>query len=744
MAVQNSETGQPLLYVSDQSERGLLLRFARGRKRFFLMRSSATIAGSLLLGVLLAPWIGLATLFIALFGEMVDVFALSRVPRWLTSGMSMRRVSLIVSVTGGFQAATISICILMAGQMGDSMSSLFFAMAFLSGAAMNAGMYLSFHAASTQVRLAVYMAVFLILLALEIIRSQDHVALIFSVAAALIMLWMNYVLVMFMLNANTEFRRIQADLVSRGEALIKSNQDLREAQRETRNLALVAQNARDSIIMAQPDGRIIWVNAAFTDIRGYTPEDVLGKTPSEFLNGPETDEDGIRRIEEARNKGEEIRLEIHNYRKDGSQIWVDTTIIPIKDENGDIELVVGMERDISASKAHAKELERARDAAEAGAKAKATFLATMSHEIRTPMNAILGMAELLTEAELPPKQVAQAVVIEESASALLVILNDILDLSKLDADKIELESEDFDPGRVIQMIVELLQWEADSKELTVVVEVQNPLPQMVCGDKGRLRQIVMNVLGNAIKFTADGHVILRVSCTPDGRRHRLTIEVEDTGIGIAPEQIENVFDQFSQAEATMSRRFGGTGLGLPIARRLAELMGGGITVRSKLGEGSVFTLTVVMDPASGQVSAPNSIPRSAPIPSMRVLIAEDNATNRFLMTRFADGTECDVRFACNGYEAVAEAEAFRPDLIFMDVSMPGLDGLEATERIRELGAGCGSVPILALTANAMESDRRKCLAAGMDGFLAKPIRKQKFLDCLREWGRRNENRLPSG
>jgi signal transduction histidine kinase/DNA-binding NarL/FixJ family response regulator len=391
-----------------------------------------------------------------------------------------------------------------------------------------------------------------------------------------------------------------------------------------------------------------------------------------------------------------------------------------------------------------RDLQRRVDEAQAANRAKSEFLANMSHEIRTPLNAILGFADLLRrggdeETEIERKECLET--IHASGTHLLNLINDILDLSKIESGQLTMESLRCSVSEVIAEVVSVLRVSAQSKGLALEVAYVGPIPATIATDPSRLRQLLMNLIGNAIKFTEDGGVRVVTQLAEDGDGPKLRIEVIDTGIGIAPEKLACIFDPFVQADSSVTRRFGGTGLGLAICNRLAKALGGQITVSSTSGQGSVFAVEIDPGPIDGveMIEAPMAHevmrmrpPRSRlPLPPLngRVLLVEDGDTNRRLTRLVLERAGAIVATAENGRDGVELARRDPFDLILMDMQMPIMDGYRATSRLRELGV---MVPIIALTANAMEEDKRKCIAAGCSGYLSKPIETDLLIRAVAE------------
>ncbi|MFO0604908.1 MAG: ATP-binding protein [Polyangiales bacterium] len=397
------------------------------------------------------------------------------------------------------------------------------------------------------------------------------------------------------------------------------------------------------------------------------------------------------------------------------------------------DLTAMVYRNVTAREA----LVRERDRAEAASAAKGQFLANMSHEVRTPLNGILGMAALLAETPLAPEPREYAQVIRSSAAALLAVVNDILDVSKVEAGMMTVESLPFDLRAACEEVVSLCGQLAAARGVELALDYDPACPALLVGDGGRLRQVMLNLVSNAIRFTPAGSVRLVVrerEALPGASA--LSLAVADTGVGIAADKLEYVFEKFTQADPSTTRRFGGTGLGLAISRALVELMGGSLTVASEQGRGSTFTACLTLPhaeaaatvaPAAGRAWRPLTRPA-------HVLVVEDNPTNQRVAVQLLRKLGATAEVAGDGAEGVARARDGRFDVVLMDYHMPEMDGLAATRAIRALGTPAASLPILALTASAMEADRRACAAAGMTGYLSKPIDLASLSRALRDVG----------
>ena len=505
---------------------------------------------------------------------------------------------------------------------------------------------------------------------------------------------------------------------------------------ESRLLSLVASRTDNAVIIASPEGKTEWVNDGFTRMTGFTLEDVSDVSIDALILGTLASPEAQERVLRALSEHEPFSEITPTQTKDGRPYWMAVDCQPIFDETGTLTTIIAIQRDISELKDREQALETARQAAEAANEAKSQFLANMSHEIRTPMNGIIGMTGLLLTTALGKRQHGYANTIRVSGEALLDIINDILDFSKIDAGRLVFVETVFELRPVMQGTMDILEPSAQTKDVRLSMTIDDRLDAFVSGDKGRLRQVLLNLVGNAVKFTPSGSI--QLSARPAGSGGSMVrFEVSDTGIGIPAEDLSSIFESFSQIDASSSRRFEGTGLGLAISRQLVEGMGGELGVESTLGEGSTFWFelslpadapltprepadAIDVSPVEGtdRVDEPD---RVEPLPPLRILVAEDNTINQQVAEGFLTRLGHSVDIADTGAEAVAAVQAQAYDLVFMDVQMPQMDGLEATEAIRALPEPQRSVPIIAMTANALQGDAELCLERGMNDYLSKPV-----------------------
>ncbi|MBL8638988.1 MAG: response regulator [Alphaproteobacteria bacterium] len=487
---------------------------------------------------------------------------------------------------------------------------------------------------------------------------------------------------------------------------------------------------------------IVYVNRGFTNLTGYEADEVIGKTPR-FLQGPKTDKKTLARIAHAIENQSTICAEILNYSKEGYEYWVEINLNPILDpESGDCVYFLVTERDITERKTAESQLLRAIKNAEAATKAKSEFLANMSHELRTPMNGILGLAEILQGTEIT-QDVRECVdAIHSSGMSLLTILNDILDLSKIEAQELEIEHYAFKTRDILKNIHGLTMPIAQKKSLLLDMHMNFNVPEWLCGDGKRIQQIIFNLVGNAIKFTETGSVTLSVDYRAVPSGSVLMIQVQDTGIGIPDEFHKNLFNKFSQADTSISRKFGGTGLGLAITKNLVEMMGGQIGFTSKVNFGTTFYLSIPIIEAPQQDILQTEIKANnedalegVDLKIIKALVVEDHPINQMLVVKWLKKLGLKhIDSALNGFESISLLRKNTYDFILMDCQMPELDGYETTSLIRDMEKQLNSrTPIIAMTANAMLGEREKCLAAGMDDYLSKPLNYTQFKSCIAQW-----------
>lgn len=533
-------------------------------------------------------------------------------------------------------------------------------------------------------------------------------------------------------------KQTEAELVRHREQLEVLVEERTTALRESElRYRTVANFTNDWETWLGEDGQYRYVSPSCERITGYRAE--------EFMNDPGLllrilhPEDRTRFKEHLARNREATRVETLEFRlqrRDGRTIWVEYICQPVHDERGRYLGRRASNRDVTEHKHQAIELARARDQAQSANRAKSTFLANMSHELRTPMNAILGFAQLLQQdASLGEAQLTRVETIARSGRHLLTLINDVLEISKIEAGKVAVEAHPLDLTELIESVEEMIRQRAESKGLALVVTVDPQVPRNVRGDAKKLRQVLINLLGNAIKFTTHGGVDLRVDAEP-GARGRIRFEVADTGCGIAAEDRERIFEAFFQA-AESGIGGEGTGLGLTISREYTQLMGGRLTLESEPGKGSTFHFALTLKPVTeNDLHRPKTGGRVVGLapgqPRYRILLVEDRPDNRELMAQLLKSVGFDVRTAEDGEQALNVFHTWHPHLIWMDMRMPVMDGYEATRRIKASPQGHNTV-VLALTASAFEEDRAAVLASGCDGFLRKPIEVDVIFAAMAEY-----------
>jgi PAS domain S-box-containing protein len=517
----------------------------------------------------------------------------------------------------------------------------------------------------------------------------------------------------------------------------------------------IIEGALDAVVQIDRQGRVVSWNGQSEKTFGWTSAEALAR-PIESLIIPESYRDqhltGLRRYNET-GEGPVLnqRLEVEALRRDGTQFPIEIAITPIT--CGEEPLFCAFIRDITARKTFEENLKQAKEQAEAANRTKSEFLANMSHEIRTPLNGIIGFTELLIRDETGDEAERRDYIrtIRTSGKHLLELINDILDLSKIEAGQLQVETTSCSPHHLISEVVSVLRARAQEKGIDLEYRWDSEIPESIQSDPYRLRQLLMNLVGNAVKFTERGSVNIVSRIISDGEHSTIELKVQDTGVGIHPSQIEEIFKPFVQADNSVTRRFGGTGLGLTISKNICESLGGSLTVESTEGVGSTFTIVLPTGdltgvqlgerpPAEGHGDIVDSREGKANLTGIRILLADDGETNRKLIDLFLTRQGAEVVTAENGELAVAAAHERDFDVILMDMQMPVMDGYAATRKLRSLGF---ELPIIALTAHAMLGDRRKCEEAGCSGYVSKPVNVDELVRTVQTAVRRRRPHEPS-
>ncbi|WP_052714299.1 ATP-binding protein [Paenibacillus dauci] len=524
----------------------------------------------------------------------------------------------------------------------------------------------------------------------------------------------------------------------------------------------VVQNLKSSVTIAdarKPEFPLVFVNGHFTDLTGYTREEAIGYN-CRFLQGPDTDPQAVQRFRDALANKESATIEILNYTKLGVPFWNEVNLDPIFDQNGECHYFVGIQFDITKRKQAEQQVIRAKEQAEMANLAKSRFLANMSHEIRTPLNGIIGMTELILLNEVEQDLRDNMKIVQNSAETLLMLINDILDFSKAEAGKMNLENIEYNLHELMDMTIKAHRPLTMEKQINLNLRISYTVPQKVCGDPHRLKQVLNNLIGNAVKFTREGSVDVSVNgIEMDEDTMKLHFKVKDSGIGIAEKDRDKLFKSFSQVDDSQSREFGGTGLGLVISQQIVELMNGEITVKSEQGKGSTFEFVIPVNlpearpehmeepEISGAIEemqqqkadaaytlAQSKQNLNAEAGTLRILLADDDRISCLITARMLNKLGYYVDTVDNGLEAIHLLEADSSyDMVLMDMQMPVMDGLESTYAIRHSGKIQNrNIPIIAITANAFKDDQAQVIAAGMNGALSKPVQMERLAELCRQ------------
>jgi len=522
-----------------------------------------------------------------------------------------------------------------------------------------------------------------------------------------------------------------------GKKIAETQKKLQLKESENKSLMKAVKNS-SGVVEFEPDGTIISINRNFEEISGYREDQLLGShhkmliTPADYAEND--------RLWKSLNQGKYKTGRLRRIHKNGSEIYLQASYNPIQDIEGKVIKVVKISQDITKEIEAELSLQKAKEMAENLNEQKDNFIANVSHEIRTPIHAVLGFTDLLLENEADTHKINYLNAVKIAGDSLLFIVNDILDLSKMEAGLLQIDKDVFCIRDVMSRVFSILHLKAHQKKIEFEPKLSPEVPKLLIGDKNRLSQILINLLGNAIKFTSVGSVTLEVSVIKDNSEKTiLKFKVSDTGIGIPKDKLDTVFQRFLQAEENTSQKYGGTGLGLNISKQLIEKQDGSIEVKSEHGKGTDFIFNIPFEKPAGEAEVLNTEAEAVAgeYNTGRILVCEDSELNQRLVKALLKGKGLEVDIASNGEIAISFLKRNTYDLIFMDVQMPVKNGYETTEIIRnqlEL-----STPIVALTANFMAAERQKCRQVGMDDYLAKPFQKKQLFEKIEEWvtGKKN-------
>jgi PAS domain S-box-containing protein len=543
---------------------------------------------------------------------------------------------------------------------------------------------------------------------------------------------------------NFKFERLLKDKNVLNSLLKKTTKDLKNAvealKTRAEELSILLSTIPALVYFKDTELNYILVNKSFERFVNLPFYGIQGKKVEELI--PEYKVNNYQEMElEVIQSGLPLYNIEESITKDDKLVWLTTNLAPYRDNEGEIIGLVGISWDITFRKNYENELQDAKEQAEEGTRAKSEFLANMSHEIRTPMNGIIGMAEILKQANLGEQEQENLEILISSTRSLLSLVNNILDISKIEAGKVELEIEDFEIRKLLKEIENISYIKAEEKALDYKTFINPNVPEFLRGDPSRLKQIILNLVNNAVKFTLKGQVHIYIDVLEeDQERIKFMVKVHDSGIGISDEGKKSLFQLFSQVDTSTTKNYGGTGLGLSIAKRLVMLMEGDIGMESKQDRGSTFWFSVWMETSSTTAAIPEPLDKKLDLDEktfkkLTILLAEDNEINQKIIQYSLTNAGYDVDIAKNGQEAIDMYHQKSYDLVLMDVQMPVLDGYEATAHIREMEStilnSTQRIPIIALTANAMKGDREKCLDAGMDEYLSKPFTPNDLVGIIR-------------
>ncbi len=509
--------------------------------------------------------------------------------------------------------------------------------------------------------------------------------------------------------------------IERQVEIINDISERKYAEDQLTLLSLVASKTINGVAISGSDGKIKWINQSLQDLTGYTLEEFQNTRPGDLLAGDGTDMELLKKARKQATDCKPSNIELLSYKKDGSQIWLAISNTPTFNKDGSLDQQVEIINDISERKLAEQELIKTREEALQLSKAKETFLSVMSHEIRTPLNAVIGMSYILMDDNPTESQTENLKILGFSAQNLLNLINDVLDFTKIETGNMVLESVNVNLKELVAQTLNSLQFKTAEKHVILKSEIDYRIPANVIGDNTRLYQILINLLGNAVKFTEKGEVKLKLDLVEENKKFvKVRFEISDTGIGIPADKIDDIFNSYTQASTDTTRKYGGTGLGLAITKSLIELHNSEISVKSELDKGSAFIFTIQFDRSTTSFVSLNS---KTPITQLNgvVLVVDDNEINRLLASKVISKWGVSVDFAENGKIAFEKVQEKKYDLILMDLHMPVMDGMESSMAIRKMGGDYAKVPIIALTASLFAHELETISECGMDGFVIKPF-----------------------
>lgn len=526
----------------------------------------------------------------------------------------------------------------------------------------------------------------------------------------------------FLQRVNTAYKNFDADNQQLERTLeISAKESFKELSDLKKAISVTSM-----VMITDHLGKIIFVNYNFCQASGYTKDELMGQPFQSFTSKYQSKET-FNQIQETILNGQTWKGEVKEISKNGEIYWVDTTIVPLLNAAGKPYKFITLKIDITKIKEAEEKSEKALEMAKKALEIKAEFLSNMSHEIRTPMNAIMGLSDIILQQPLEHSVRDNLKSIKQSADNLLVIINDILDFSKIEAGKVKIEHINFNFHYQLEHIKKTMSFKAEQKNLKFKIEYPKNTPKYLLGDPFRLNQVILNLSSNAIKFTQEGSVIIRIKLLKiTNDKAEIEFSVIDTGIGITKEKQKEIFESFTQASLNITRQFGGTGLGLTITKQLIELMGGQIQVESKPGKGSRFYFTLEFDISNqDNITKETKTLQEKSLAGLNILVLEDNLINQKVISQTLNKWDCEFSLAENGFKGLNLLQNNYFNLILMDLQMPQLDGFETTTAIRNGGAGINNlrIPIIALTADAFPETKNKVLEIGMNDLVSKPFKR---------------------